>query len=214
MIRAVLFDMDGTLVDSERYYCDGTYRWMQRVGYTGKKEAVYAIIGTTMEETYAIIHRLLDGKYTLAEIEELNHDYFYLEDPIDYRKYLFPEVSEVLKLLKEKGYGLALCSASSMKDIEKFICTCGFSKMFDVVLSADDTKPKPDPEIYERAMAALKVGRNECVVVEDSPYGIESGKRLGAFTIARRNEHLLKSKQEGADMIINDLNDLVRYLGV
>ena len=71
-IKAILFDMDGTLVDSERYYTDGTYRWMQRAGYKGSKEAIYPIIGTTLPMTYAIIHKLLDGRLSVEEIEKFD----------------------------------------------------------------------------------------------------------------------------------------------
>ena len=108
-IKAILFDMDGTLVDSERYYTDGTYRWMQRVGYKGSKEAIYPIIGTTLPMTYAIIHKLLDGRLSVEEIEKMNDDYFMKEDVIDYREYIFPEVKGVIRSLRDKGYKMALC---------------------------------------------------------------------------------------------------------
>ena len=62
MIKAVLFDMDGILLDSESFYMQGTISQMKSWGYQGSIEKIYTIIGTSMEETYDILYHLLNGK--------------------------------------------------------------------------------------------------------------------------------------------------------
>ena len=212
MYKAVLCDMDGTLVDSERYYCDGTYHWLKRYGYKGSIEPIYEIIGTTMQETYEIIYRLLEGRLSLDEIKEINTQYFYSEDRIDYKKYLFKEVPAVLKRLKKEGYKLALCSASSYADILRFIEDCDFKDIFDVILSSDDTLAKPHPDIYIKAMTQLQLDSKEVLIIEDSPYGIRAAKATGALTLARTSGYL-DGKQEEADDKIKSLDEIFKYIG-
>lgn len=84
MIRAVLFDMDGILCDSEAFYMEGTLAWMRRYGYQGTLQEICTIVGTTMEETYRILRDLLGGVLTEAEIAAENDRYFREECPLNY----------------------------------------------------------------------------------------------------------------------------------
>ena len=212
-IKAILFDMDGTLVDSERYYTDGTYRWMQRAGYKGSKEAIYPIIGTTLPMTYAIIHKLLDGRLSVEEIEKMNDDYFMKEDVIDYREYIFPEVKGVIRSLRDKGYKMALCSSSLKMDILRFIKENELDDCFDYVISGYEcNESKPSPEIYLLALSHLKVSNDEAIVVEDSTHGIEAGKRAHMYTFARKDTRFNIDQSE-ADILIDDIGELLNILG-
>ena len=210
MIRAVLFDMDGTLIDSEHYYCDGTYEYMKKMGYTGDLQQLYDIIGTTMEDTYEILSSFIDGRYSPKEIEDVHIRYF-TENPLDHKEYIFKEVPEVLAWLKKKGYKLGICSGSAFEEIEKFISNCQLQDFFDVVLSTDAMEPKPKPDVYLEAMAILGVRPEETVVVEDSPNGLKAAKASSAFVMGRIAEHL--SGRQEADMMIRDLYELKTYLG-
>ncbi len=212
MIKGILFDMDGTLVDSERHYCDGTYIWMKRAGYKGDKDKMYGIIGLSMPDTYIYLRPLLHDAYSLQEIRKFNEDYFGKEDVLDYTKYIYDDVKDVIYDLKKKGYKLALCSASDYSLINRFLKECAFEDIFDVVLSTEDTKEKPDPTIYLTAMERLGLDQSECLIVEDSPNGIKAAKSSGVFTLARINKYI-KDKQTQADRLFDDLHDIYRYLG-
>lgn len=210
MIQAILFDMDGTLIDSEKYYVEGTYTWMKRNGYQGSLEAIYAIIGTTMEKTYQILGRL--SQLDRSKIAQLNSDYFNLENPLDYAKIIFPEVKAVLKALKQDGLKLALCTSSGQKEVDKFIAQCGLENIFDAFFVKETIKnPKPNPEIYLKALAAFKLKISDVIVVEDSKEGISAAKNAQLYTLARK-DYRYGIDQSASDEYIDNLNDLLRWM--
>lgn len=212
MIKAVLFDMDGILYDSEYYYMNGTIEQMRRYGYDGPDEDIYAVIGTTMEETYAILHRLLNGKVPLEVIRKNNEHYFQEEHPLRFREIMFPGVPEELRSLKEMGILTAVCSASPLQLIKDSLQEMDILDLFDFYESGENVRnPKPAPDIYLLAQQELGVAREECVVYEDSTFGIEAGKRAGIYTVAREDKRFFQD-QSHADAIVRDIQSLVRWI--
>ena len=212
MIKAVLFDMDGILYDSEYFYMKGTIDQMHRYGYTGNDEDIYAVIGTTMEQTYDILYHLLDGKVPLDTIRENNEHYFTAEHPLDYREIMFPGVKEALEELRSMGIRAAVCSASPIDIILESLQIMEIESLFDFAESADNVEhPKPAPDIYLLAQKELGVEKENCAVYEDSTLGIEAGKRAGIFTVARRDDRFHQD-QSRADLIVNDIQSLVEWI--
>ena len=110
MAKAVLFDMDGILYDSEIQYAKVTERVMRSLGYTGPVEPLYEAVGKTSEGTWQLLFDLLDGNWSRREIEQA-----WVKDnlahPIDYHAIMFPDIPQTLKTLKENGFLLACCSS-------------------------------------------------------------------------------------------------------
>lgn len=209
-IKAVLFDMDGTLIDSELYYVEGTYEWVSRHGFKGERKGILSIIGTTLENTYKILSSYTD--LSIEEIAKLNSDYFNRENPIDYARIIFPEVKDCLKVLKEMGYKLALCTSSHRIEISRFISKCQLENIFDATIGFEDIiHSKPNPEIYLKALDILGVKKEEALVVEDSKEGIMAGKSSGIYTLARKDERF-GVDQSACDDYIGDLNDLIKLI--
>ena len=209
MIKAVLFDMDGILYDSEYFYMNGTIEQLRAYGYTGSDEAVYAILGTTMEETYRICYELLDGRVPLQKIIDGNEKYFREDHPIDYRAIMFPGVPEAIRELKEAGIRTAVCSSSPYQTIIESLDAMGIRSLFDFIESGERVKnAKPAPDIYLRAAEALNVPKENCCVYEDSNMGILAGKNAGIFTVARRDDRF-RQDQSPADLIVEDIQELV-----
>ena len=96
--------------------------------------------------------------------------------------------------------------------INKALIDCEIKEYFDVVLSGHDfTRSKPDPEIYLTAMKKLGLDNDECLVIEDSPYGIKAGKNAGMFVGCRRDYNFGLDQSE-SDYIFDDLSGIFSFL--
>ena len=210
-IKAIFFDLDGTLVDTDKYYWLGTYDWMKELGFKGKEEDILPIIGKDMNETYAYLKTLLP-QYSIEDFKKANDHYFLYENPIDYPNILFEGTKEGLKKLKDKGYILAICSMNYVPEIERIAKLCGLDELFDGYFSGEDCPHnKPAPDIYLAALNYFGLNKDEAVVIEDSYSGIKAGKSSGILTIARKEERF-KVHQEEADYTIRNLDELDKYL--
>lgn len=209
-MKAVLFDMDGVLIDSEMFYMKGTYDWISKKGFNGKLEDTFRLIGTNMEGTYNLLYEMLNKKYTISEIEEENRKYF-LENPIDYKAILNPFVKEILIFLKEHKIKIAVCSSSPKKIIEKALKECEILEYFDFIVSSDEVeKSKPDPDVYLKACEVLKVSKEDAFVIEDSTMGIEAGKNANIKVIAIKDK-FFGQDQTKADYIFENLGKVFEF---
>lgn len=210
-MKAVLFDMDGVLIDSETFYMKGTYEWMKEAGFEGEIEDVFRIIGTTMVQTYEIIQKMLDFKYTIKELEEINENYF-RENPLDYKNIVIPGTLDLMRHLKSKGIKLAVCSASAKNIIDHVMEVCGFKEYLDYEVSGEEVKnSKPFPDIYLKASEVLGVKPEKCIVIEDSRIGIEAGKNAGMFVFAYRDPKF-KQDQSSANAIYESMEDIANHI--
>ncbi len=209
--KAVLFDMDGVLIDSEGYYGNGTFTWMKNMGFKGTIEDVYRVIGTTMEGTYKILYELMEGRVSLKELQERNENYF-LENPLPYSEILKEGVIEICTWLKENKIKIAVCSSSSRDNIMQALSACDVYHYFDFITSGEDFKEsKPNPEIYLNAAEKLGVNIEDCIVVEDSTLGIKAGKNANMRVIAIRDTRF-NLNQEEADIIVDSMWEVASIL--
>ena len=208
MIKAILFDMDGILFNSEPWYMNGTIRWMREYGYTGSEESVWKILGTTMDETYDILYELLEGKVEREELIRRNERYFGIEHPMKPVDLVFPGVPETVRRIHDEGFLTAVCSSSPRDTIYEVLDSIGITDCYDVILSGDENlPPKPAPDIYLTAAEKLGVLPEECIVYEDSYRGITAGKQAGMTVIARRDDRF-RQDQSGADHIVKDIYEM------
>lgn len=211
MAKAVLFDMDGILYDSEIQYAKVTERVMRRLGYTGPSEVLYEAVGKTSDGTWQLLYDLLDGNWSRREIEQA-----WIQEnnahPIDYRSIMFNDIPLALKTLKENGFLLACCSSSKRSVIQKSLEDMGIAEYFSLSVSAEEIEnPKPAPDIYLYAAKRLKVPYENCWVYEDSQIGIEAGKRAGMKVIARKEDRFYQN-QTGSDYIVKNAAEMCRLV--
>lgn len=208
-IQAVLFDMDGVLVDSEMYYMEGTLKWMQNLGFKGTFQDVCAMIGTTSLLTCHMAAEFLEHRYTAEELMKINTQYFKVDHPIQYRDVMNDGVIELLEEIKSRGWKCAVCSSSSKDMIDCALDSCGIAHYFDYVVSGEMfTLSKPHPEIYLHAAKVLNANPENCLVIEDSEKGILAGKNAGMKTLALLDRRF-GLKQSSADMLIESLFDVM-----
>jgi HAD superfamily hydrolase (TIGR01509 family) len=182
-LGAVLFDMDGTLVDSEKVWGIGLHELANRHGGVLSEAARMAMVGTATRETVVILHQ---------DIGQPWRDPVADSDWLDARMLaLFaeglawmPGARELLVAVRAAGVPMGLVTNTSRALVDVALRTIG-RHHFDVIICGDEVaRTKPDPAPYAAAVAALGVEPGACVVIEDSPTGVASAVGAGCAVVA------------------------------
>jgi len=180
-IRAVLFDLDGVLVDATEWHYEALNRALGLFGYTisryehlttynglptRKKLEMLSVEKNLPRGLHSMIGKIKQ-KYTREEIMRKCTPVF--------------EKELMIRQLKRDGYKLAVCSNSVRESLERMLLASGIIEGFDFLVSNEDVQhPKPDPEMYLLACRTLGVTPAECVIVEDADHGLEAARKAGA----------------------------------
>lgn len=180
-IKAVIFDMDGVLIEAKEWHYEALNRALSLFGYvinrydhlvtydglpTNKKLEILSIDRGFPRVLHKFVNELKQ-QYTLELVNSqckarFNHEY-------------------ALSKLRQEGYTLAVASNSVRKSVEMMMERANLNGYLDFILSNQDVKKsKPDPEIYTTAIAKAGITPEQCVVVEDNHHGIEAATRAGA----------------------------------
>ena len=208
MIKAVFFDFDGVIVDSEKLHADNTLDYFKEANIPLSKNIVYGDIGTNPKMNYWL-HVYNDNKdIILYTYDEFIKGFAISRKKLksfNYGTIIFPEVKEALITLKEKGFFLALASSSAMEYLQKNIKACGLEGIFDFIISGRDLiESKPSPQIYNKCKEHFGLSDEECVVVEDSTIGIQAAKNANLYTIGIK-DYRFGMNQEKADILVDNL---------
>ncbi len=209
---AIIFDMDGVLIDSERVYKDYIRSYFCAHNIPVSDEEYNIIAGASGKET----RRLFAEWWLRATGEERSGDDIDAEvfrpvtdGELNYATIMNPGVPQTLAALKQRGYRLALASSSPKHNILQVLEQCGISEPFELIVSGEDFhESKPNPAIYLHTIEALGLAAADCVAVEDSDYGITAAKRAGLTVVAKR-ETRFSFTQAGADCFIEEIPDLL-----
>lgn len=176
-LRAVLFDMDGTLTDSEKLWTVALDRTAADLGGRLSDRSRRAMVGHNLIDSITMLLVDIDSDRAPAAAAELltRHTAELFARPMPWR----PGADDLLQAVRTAGLATALVTATERSLVELALRTLGHAT-FDAVVCGDDvTSNKPDPEPYQRAMELLDVSVTECVAVEDSPNGSLSALRAG-----------------------------------
>jgi len=177
-IEAVIFDFDGTLVDSEENYFEADRILLKKHGLdidTEFKKQYIGIGAFEMMEDIRTKHSIAAPTDEL--VNEKNE--IYLEIASKNTK-VFPEVAEFVKYLHDNGYKTAIASGSSKAVISTLLDCIGFAGYFQAVVSSDEVnRGKPEPDVFLEAAERLGVHPEKCLVMEDSVYGVLAAKKAG-----------------------------------
>lgn len=204
MKKAVIFDMDGVLIDSEPIYMYHTMLFFQQFGISLEEKEVRKLAGSSNAHGWEMMASWWKEAITPNEMKA-----FYEEnEPKEaflYSDIANPYVKYVLNRLRKDSFQLAIASSSPMAAITDMVEDCQLNGYFDLLVTGMDfAASKPNPEIYLSTMERLKVTPEETIVVEDSHYGIEAGKKAGATVIALKDERFYPDQSE-SDYVVNDL---------
>lgn len=208
--RAVLFDFDGVICQTETFRMDRLKASFEKMGLTVDKKRLYQLVGGTRQERAPFMDQIFEGQENYLEHRD---EILSLKWPVPpYGELATPGVSVVLGRLKEEGYKIAVASNSRTDMLEDGLSQCGLCHLVDVVVSGWDAgRRKPDPYVYQEAMRRLGVTPGEAIIIEDSPIGIQAGKAAGSQVIALRDREGMLD-QSGGDGVIETLNEIFSYL--
>lgn len=183
-VKAVIFDLDGTVVDSEPNYSEADDKTLADYGIvklSAEMKRKYVGIGTV--EMMEDIKKMYDINETIENLVSKKNKY-YLEIAKENTP-VFPEMYKFLQFLKSNNYPLALASGSSPEIIEAVLSITKLKEYFDVILSAEQVeKGKPAPDVFLEAAKQLGVPFENCLVIEDSKPGVEAAKNASMYCIA------------------------------
>lgn len=213
MSKAFIFDLDGTLVDSfEAHYLALRDVFRENFGVEFRRGDFRGLFGKLAPE---IIRTFLEEKsvdYGDADFKALS----------DRKRVLFRDnyvgevqviegVRDFLDRLVDSGMPMAVASNSIRLDVDAILDAAGLTDYFPVTVAVDEVdQPKPDPEMFHKAAGLLGADPNDCVVVDDSVYGVKAGLDSGMETIAVLTGGATRSELEdvGADFIVEHLRDV------
>lgn len=216
MIKGVFFDCDGVLVDSERHHQKYNALFVEEYHLDFDPMAFAVVVGSSPrmeEELWPKIYAQARTDWTLEQFKA-RFAAFKGErmGPMPFGELLFPDVRETLAGLRRRGLKVACASSSSGSYLKDMVEQCRLGAYFDrLVTGYDFERSKPAPDIYLFCAKAFGLRPEECLVVEDSPYGIAAGRSAGMEVLARRDT-LFGMDQSAATEIIDDLREVLDYI--
>ena len=209
MLKAVLFDMDGVIVDTEPLHHKAYQKMFEKVGIEVYSE-MYE--GFTGQSTYGICVQLctyFNLEQDPQELVQIKRNYFTKLFFEDNDLQLLDGVEELINDYFKQGLTLIVASSASMFTINNVMKRFNLDRFFSNKLSGADLKAsKPHPEIFINAAKAANALPNECFVIEDSTNGIKAAKRAGIYCVAYKSEHSKNQDYTLADMVISDYNEI------
>lgn len=211
MIRAVIFDMDGVLVDSEPFGFEALRRVMARhdLPYTEGENAEF--LGRTTLDSC----RILKARHRLPESEETLADWYVegMLEQIARGPIPMAGVPEVLERVRAAGYRMALASSAEVRVIRANLTALAIEPLFEAVVSGTQVpRGKPAPDVFLAAAARLDVPPAACLVVEDSRNGLLAAKAAGMRCAVAPCDHTRHQDFREADHRLGSLPDLLALL--
>jgi beta-phosphoglucomutase len=207
-IKAFIFDMDGTLVDSMPFHRDAWLQFCRNHQIPFTHDRFHAENHGTLDE---MIRYFLGQDLTDERIKELGQ-----EKEVIYRELYKDHIKEIdgltglLEKLERLGVKIALATNGDMTNIDFVLDSLNIRRFFDFIIGADEiSKGKPDPEIFERTLTKLNLKSRECIAVEDSTDGIISARRAGLEVIGISTTQTDESlKEMGCFQVISNFKEL------
>ena len=211
MLKAIIFDMDGVLIDSMVYHADSWKTVLAEQGVNITRQDIYDIEGSNHEGVISLMFEKAGKVPDSKEFDELAWKKREVFRSINQSK-PFDGITECLDILKNK-FRIGVVSGSDRTEVMGFIGRF-FPGVFDVVVAGDDVRQgKPSPEPYLKAVEMLGIEKEECFVIENAPMGVESAKSAGLYCIAMPI-YVEPQQLKKADLVLKNHAALFDYIAV
>lgn len=210
MIKAVIFDMDGVMIDSEPVHLKLERELFRELGVEITEEEHMTFVGSSSYYMWEKIKERFNLKESVEELVRRDRKR-YLDHVLSTGEIIpVPGIQELVKKLFEREYKLAVASSSPIDVIELVVQKLNLKNFFDVLVSGDYVKKsKPYPDIFLYTAEKLRVKPEECVVIEDSYNGVHAAKSAGMKVIGFVNPNSGNQDLSEADFIVKNLGDEV-----
>ena len=207
MEKAIIFDMDGVIIDSEQAHKEAAYVLIDRLGFSVSESLFETFTGRRSVDCWKM---MMDAQEELfdfdpiklaEEEEEIFFSLYYGEK----QAVLVSGVQELMMKFRSMGIPMIVASSSPVMAIEKMLTYFRLESVFTGFVSGSNVKHgKPAPDIFLAAAEKLKVKPEDCLVIEDSDAGVEAAKRAGMKVVGFANPNSHNQKLNEADLVVDD----------
>ena len=201
MIKGIIFDCDGVLLDSEPIFTTATEMMMEDRGIDFDMSKLPDCNGITVRRFCQI---MLEFYPELGDLEAFIKEYYEYCDRLLMSDDLSPMtgLQDFVRTQRKRGMKMAIASSSPRYYVQHKIDLFGISDCFDLIISANDvTRSKPDPQVYLIASERLGEKKEDLIVIEDAPNGIASAKAAGLYVVGFKGSELLQDTSKADEEV-------------
>jgi HAD superfamily hydrolase (TIGR01509 family) len=210
-IKALIFDFDGLILDTETPDVHAWQNIYAEHGFPFPLESWGQIIGGTGAASFDAGLHLQSLLGHPLDLDALQAQQNHLSHSLVYEQTTLPGVLDYLRQARQYGLKLAIASSSPHSWVDSHAERLGILGYFDKVICSEDVgvgRTKPNPDLFLSALDQLQVRKTEAIVFEDSPNGVRAAKAAGIFVVAVPNAVTSLLSIDGADLILKSLTDL------
>lgn len=209
MLKTVIFDMDGVIVDTEPVHKYAYYKHFEELNIEVSEELYASFTGNS---TRNVFQRIKDTFQLNEDVEDLIlRKRFLFNDAFDTKEDLFliEGVEDLIKELHKSGIELILASSASKGTIQRVFNRFNLHQYFTHTVSGEDfPKSKPHPAIFLHAASLSIHPKENCIVIEDSTNGVEAAKAADIYCVGYRSSNSKLQDLTKADLIVNHFNEI------
>jgi HAD superfamily hydrolase (TIGR01509 family) len=211
MIKGVIFDMDGVLVDSEPLYKKVNRDMFEKIGFSVTEEEYSGFVGTTDVEMWTKLKKRFGIDKSIEELNticETEHTAFFENIELKPMKGLIA----ILAFLKDKGIKLVVASSTDEKLVHLILSKIGIINYFENIVCGNHIENgKPEPDIFLKAAELSGLKSFNCLVIEDSKNGVRAGKKAGMTVMGFQSDDGTQDLS-AADILVFSLKEAMEYL--